>query len=180
MDPNIDGDRVIPSTVLLGVCMCIASNPEPLHTLSARMRTLAALSATCREIRGIVSDFAVPALQRAYVPPSPHPVEEIPTVESLVRRTDYELMMFEEVLCTRPRSDNNNYTRPRGTRVDCLLQLGQRGGALWRLVGLKGSSGPAEGSKCRPATRFSRSGSARRTSMAWHSRIAARTSPTSR
>jgi hypothetical protein len=151
MDDECEG---LPSTVLLGICLCIASDPEPLHTLSARMRTLSALSSTCREVRAIVREFALPALERAFslppkiaaAPPSSQRASTAavhaaarttpPTVESLVRLNEYELTLAEEVLCTRPLAEHG-YGRTRGARVDGLLMLGDRGGALWRLVNVK-------------------------------------------
>ena len=122
--------------------MSIVVDDEPLHTLAARFKTLAAVSETCRELRDIVRICALPELDRRFVTPRPGTVTPlyaaataaIPTVESLVRKNDYELAVIEQILCTFPASTSR---LTRSDRIDRLLALGDNGGGRWRLVGLK-------------------------------------------
>lgn len=118
---------------MLCVCMSLALDPEPLFTLTARTKALLALSETCREARDLVRLLALPALSPGL--PDPRRGATPPTVETLVRKTDGELVRLEAALCTVPSSNTTH--RARGIRVDALLQLADNDASRWKLVPLK-------------------------------------------
>ena len=129
----------LPDATLLGMCLYFSDDPEPLHTLTERMKALCALSETCREVRAMVRDLAFPALSRRFGC-DVGAVHTIPTVSSLVHRTDGELARLEDALCTAPSRAGlgaHAQHRRRPARVDALLRLAASEGALWRMVPLK-------------------------------------------
>lgn len=127
--------RGLPSAALAAVCLRVAADPEPLLSLTRRVRALWALAGASAELRWAVRDVALPALA-LWCPIGAEP----PTPDALARTSDHGVVVLEAQLCTRPQqqtSQQQSQHNRRPASVERLLELGRDGGALWRLVALK-------------------------------------------
>lgn len=174
VEKDEDMKPTLPRAVLLHVCVCVATDPEPLLTLDARMRSLAALAGTDRELRRDVYAVAIPQIVERFVPVAEarrHSRRVRPTLESLARETDGRVAAIAGVstgLCCRLSSgderralgDLTNLPQERKTAgwraemVDGILEV-SASDARWALV-------PVKREMCRRAALRIAAGEARR------------------
>ena len=133
-----DDAEYLPRAALMHVCLCIATDPEPLLTLSARLRTLMALSGVDRAMRIDVHAVAVPALVESFVPIAQvrrHKSTTRPTTETLVRESDAGVRKIaSDTQCRSPLSEVG-FSR-RKMLVDRLLEV-SASDVMWALVPVK-------------------------------------------
>jgi hypothetical protein len=128
----------IPRLAMMHVCMSIASDPEPLLSLSMRLRTLLNLAAVDRETREVVVALALPCLEDASVPSDDrarHKAAKRPTLARLAYVSDHKLFRLREVMCAAPSGWFMGAAdgRRRAT-VDRILDAAER---FWALIPLK-------------------------------------------
>jgi hypothetical protein len=127
----------VPRIVVMLVCMAVAEDPEPLLSLSARLRTLGALSQTDRDTRDIVRRMAMPLLIEAFVPVADrhrHGKAHVPSVESLVHRSDQKVDRMQHDLCCVPTRMPAIEMHARRATVNRILETAR---SFWHLVPLK-------------------------------------------
>ena len=98
---------VLNDDAITDVLLCVALDPEPLLTLRARAKTLAAVAQASRAFRNIVRERVWPAMMRMHVEASAieaHAVRAPPTLESLALARDGELVAMSRDLLLLPGS----------------------------------------------------------------------------
>ena len=131
---------MLPSIALFDICLRIATDPEPLLSLSARMRALCSLKAVNRELRDIVRDHALPALLLTGTGPRTGAMTAAGpaaclALEALASTSDRGIRNLETAFCTYPLFSGG--PTDRATSVARLLELSAHDGALWRQVEIK-------------------------------------------
>ena len=128
----------MPRLALMHVCMSIASDPEPLLSLSMRLRTLLSLAAIDRETREVVVTLALPCLEDASVPSEDrarHKAAERPTLARLAYVSDHKLFRLREDMCAAPSGWFMGAVKGRRrATVDRILDAAER---FWALIPLK-------------------------------------------
>lgn len=117
----------LPADLVFAVCERIVQDPEPLHTLSARVRTLGALRLVCHETDAVVRDRALPLLA-AQVGADGGKKLKRPTLERIAYADD---IAVGAALVVHGFSQPNGFKRKKA--VDALLLTGK----LWELAPLK-------------------------------------------
>lgn len=114
--------------VRLLVCLAIVDDPDTLHSLSQRIRTLSALALVDREMHSMMRDFVYPILiKRAVTNPS---AGEPPTLEVMASMTDMEVDRIMRVNCI-----SNTRITSRALSVARIMEV--IASDHWRLVPLK-------------------------------------------
>ena len=129
----------MPRVAIMLVCLAVANDPEPLLSLSMRLRTLGALSRIDRDTRDVVKGLALPQLEEAFAPVADrhrYARAEPPTLETLARRSDRRVMLMQHELCccVPAGAAGQPDLKPRSSAIDRILEVAAR---FWHLVSLK-------------------------------------------